>query len=116
MNVIKDDDFQIIHNQDDHVVSFAGEICLGSKEYQSIEDLLKQAASLKPETLVLDLRDLRLLNSAGNNTLIRFLIQVKDQELCSILVMGNQGFDWQRKVMRNFQRLMMGSDFSLDWY
>jgi len=115
MNTIKDDAYQIIHQQDDHVVSLSGEICLGSREYQPIEKLLYQAASQQPETLVLDLRNLRILNSAGINTLIRFLVQVKDQELCSILVMGNQAVDWQRKVMRNLQRLMAGSEFSLDW-
>jgi hypothetical protein len=115
MNEIKTEDYQIIHDQESQIITFSGVLCLGSGAYQPIDDLLSQAAAQKMDRIILDLRDLSLLNSAGINTLTRFLIRVRDQKSGSVMVRGNQAFDWQRKSLRNFQRLMGDMPFDLDW-
>ena len=115
MNEIKTEDYQIHHDAENHIVTFSGTLRLRTVAYQPITDLLNQAAALKPDSLTLDLRELALLNSAGINTLTKFLIQLRNQKTSAVLVKGNQQISWQRKSLRNLQRLMAGVKFDLDW-
>jgi hypothetical protein len=115
MNEISTADYQIFHDQESQSITLSGVLRLGSGNYQPIDDLLSRAATQEMDRLVLDLRNLSLLNSAGINTLVRFLIRVRDKKLCSVMVRGNQAFAWQRKTLRNFQRLMGDIPFDLEW-
>lgn len=115
MNEIKTETYQIHHDSDKHVITFSGVLRLQTAAYQPISDLLNQAAALEPGCLTLDLYNLKMLNSAGINTLTKFLIQLRNQKAGQIQVRGNQGVSWQRKSLRNLQRLMSGIDFDLVW-
>lgn len=88
-------------------IAFQGTLRLyGGHEYESIMDFLYTIAAHKPGTLILNLRELGFLNSAGINVLYKFVIHVRDFQASQFVVQGAQQMVWQSKLLSNFQRLM----------
>lgn len=78
----------------------------GTEEYAPILQVLTDAADAKPATLILDLRQLRFLNSSGINTLSKFVLQVRKHNASQVVIKGSSQFPWQQKSLKNFQRLL----------
>lgn len=78
----------------------------GNEDYGPILQMLTQAADAKPETLTLDVRALRFLNSSGINTLSKFILQVRKLSTSQMVIKGSRAFPWQSKSLKNFQRLL----------
>lgn len=115
MNELSTESYQILHDPENHIVRIAGSMQLQSNDTLSVEKQFIQAADAAPDTLFVDLTDLNMINCTGITSLTRFLIHVRDQRLCNVLIRGNQAYDWQRKSLRIFQRIMRDVHFSLTW-
>jgi len=89
-------------------VSCYGSLFLnGSKEYEPLLNLLKEAANQQPENLALDLRGLEFLNSSGINTIMQFVTYVGNTKSShfKFTVLVNENNLFHRKLSVNLQRL-----------
>jgi len=71
----------------------------------AIGDLLENALCTVAQELVLDFRNLQFLNSAGINTISKFIIAARCSDKVNVKVMGNEQISWQQKSLRNLQKL-----------
>ncbi|MEM7031052.1 MAG: hypothetical protein AAF629_15910 [Chloroflexota bacterium] len=100
--------------QDNHTVSYdeltqtivcSGTFRLRGSDYAPIVELLNTVADAQPELITLDVRQLQFLNSSGINVLSKFVIRVRKQASSKMLILGNAQVPWQKKSLRNLQRL-----------
>jgi len=113
---IKADKYSIVYDPDNAMVRCSGALLLnGSKEYEPILQLLNSAARQQQDLLV-DLCDLKFLNSSGINMVTRFIINVLDVEALEVnlKIKGRKQVAWQEKLLKNLQRLAPGLDTQLD--
>lgn len=107
---IKADKYSIIYNNDTATVIFKGSLLLnGSKEYEPILQLMNMAAEQQqPNTLTLDMRELKFLNSSGINMMTKFVINVCDIKALDLglAILGQKKIAWQDKLSKNLRRLM----------
>lgn len=103
---VKRDDYQIVFDEENAIVKCSGSFRLRSSEYDPIITVLNAAADADLPTLTLDLRQLRFLNSSGINTLAKFVVRLRVRNKSQPTVLGSRRFPWQRKSLRNFQRLL----------
>jgi hypothetical protein len=115
MEEIKTDDYRIAFNPETDTVDWSGTLRLREVDYRPIADLLGRAADSKAAEITVDLRELSFLNSGGINVLSRFLLQVRNNQSSALTVRANQAHAWQRKSLRNVQRLMRGVKMDLVW-
>ncbi len=103
---IKGEDFLVTFNEPKAAVEFFGTIRLrDSADYKAISDLLDAACRGVPGELVMDFRNLQFLNSAGINTISKFVIAARGMERIMLKVLGNKQIAWQQKSLRNLQKL-----------
>lgn len=103
---LKGEDYLVSFNEPKNSVEFFGTIRLrDSADYQSISELLDTAFRKASEELVLDFRNLQFLNSAGINTISKFVIIARKKENVRLKVLGNEQISWQQKSLRNLQKL-----------
>ncbi len=107
---IKADKYNVIYNSETAKMTFKGSLLLnGAKEYEPILQLLNMAAEQQqPNTLTIELRELRFLNSSGINMMTKFVINVCDIKALDlgITVVGEKKIAWQEKLLKNLRRLM----------
>jgi hypothetical protein len=103
---LKGEDFIVALNESKNAVEFFGTIRLrDSSDYKSISDLLEDAHGKAASTLILDFRNLQFLNSAGINTISKFVITARKSEKIALRVLGNEQISWQQKSLKNLQKL-----------
>ena len=56
-------------------------------------------------SMVMDFRNLQFLNSAGINTISRFVITARTANTTQLRVLGNPEISWQQKSLGNLQKL-----------
>jgi hypothetical protein len=106
--VLTGEDYSVQHNPATQSVTFSGSIRLQTMDdYAPIRKLLDDAieAAGVGATLLLDFRNLRFLNSSGINTISRFVIDARKQDIIILKVIGSQEIYWQHKSLTNLQRL-----------
>lgn len=112
---ITHEDYQVHYNEANATIICQGSFRLrGGEEYQPILDVLIRAADAKPATLILDVRELRFLNSSGINTLSKFILQVRKHKASQVVIKGSTHYPWQQKSLTNFQRLLPGLQMEVD--
>lgn len=82
----------------------------GAEEYAPIMNLLSQVAEQKLPEVTLDVSDLEFLNSSGINTLSKFVLQLRKSGDVKLTIMASDHYPWQKKSLRNFQKLLPGTD------
>ena len=103
---IKGEDYLVSFNEPKAAVEFFGTIRLrDSADYKAIGDLLETASGRASGELILDFRNLQFLNSAGINTISKFVIAARGLARMQLKVLGNQQIAWQQKSLRNLQKL-----------
>jgi hypothetical protein len=108
-------DYKIRYEEATGTVACQGSFRLhGGEEYKPILDLLISAADAMPDTLTLDVRELKFLNSSGINTLSKFIIQVRKHKVSQVVIQGSGRYPWQEKSLKNFQRLLPGLKMEID--
>ena len=102
---IQGEGYEVIYAQERDLITFRGKFRLRSHEYAAITQLLDEVAANGAEHITLDVRELRFLNSSGINTLSKFVLKVRKLDRSGILVQGSADMPWQKKSLRNLQRL-----------
>lgn len=74
----------------------------------SLVELFEIVLNEHPSKIIVDLRELELLNSAGINALSKFVIKARDKQVNILIVQVTEQFFWQNKILRNLQKLMPG--------
>ena len=110
---IKQEDYEVSYDSESHTIVCQGTFRLRGTEYTPITEKLNDIATEQPEKIILNLRDLKFLNSSGINMLSKFIIRVRNTKVSHIIVQGNETFPWQRKSLKNLQRLM--PQLQLEW-
>lgn len=113
---IKTEEYRVVSLTDYQTIRiiFEGELRLPSiDEYEPIAELLNQIVIAAPSQLILDLRQLRSLNSSGIIVLATFVIDIGEQEAIHMTVQGSPEIIWQVKALKNFRRLM--PQLQLEW-
>jgi anti-anti-sigma factor len=107
VQVIKDEDYIIEYFSESETVKFKGILSLsGPIDYEPIAELLEDAVTHKPPKLILDLKELEFLNSAGISMLSKFIIKMRKEVNVQIIVMGSKDILWQGKSLKNLQRFL----------
>ncbi len=106
MKTLQAGDAEITFDNTASLLTFKGSMRLANmKEYDIVADFLKDACAHCPEKLILNLEQLKFLNSSGITTLSLFILNCKKMSNPQITVQGNNNVSWQQKSISNFQKL-----------
>lgn len=111
---VSGDGYHVSYEQEAALVSCSGSFRLRGEEYAPIVELLNDVADSKPELLTMDMRELRFLNSSGINTLSRFILRVRKLDHSAMKILATDEFPWQRKSLKNLQRLLPGLQVEIE--
>ena len=105
---ISQEKYKVTYQENDHCICFEGSIRLhgGESDYQEIVQLLNQIADAEPPIVTINLEELQFLNSLGISLLSKFVINVRKRKTMQMIVRANEDIPWQRKSLKNLQRLM----------
>lgn len=105
---IKGEEYRVAYEPALATVTCEGSFRLRGSEYTPIAKLLDEVVNGRPPTITLNVRELRFLNSSGINMLSKFVIKVRKQKQSGskVIVQGRREYPWQRKSLKNLQRLM----------
>jgi len=103
---IQHDDYQVLFNSDENTVLCSGSFRLTGSEYGPIMEILNTVADDQPEFLIMDLTALKFLNSSGINTLCKFVMRLRKNNINKVNVIGSNEFAWQKKSLANFKKLL----------
>lgn len=78
----------------------------GAENYAEIAQVFNAAVEDEPQTLTLDITQLRFLNSSGINVFFKFLIALKKKKCTQLTIKGTTEFFWQKKTLLNFQKIL----------
>ena len=113
MNVIDQSEYQVHYDPATRTISWRGSFRLRGPEYEPISDLLHEAAEAGHGTLTLDVRSLHFLNSAGINTLYKFVFDLREVPGSHLLVKASENIPWQQKSLNNLQRILPDAQLEL---
>jgi hypothetical protein len=103
---LKGEDYVITYNESRGAVEFFGTLRLrDSADYKPLTEMLVTAHRNAKDAMILDFRNLQFLNSAGINTISRFVITARTASTTQLRVMGNTEISWQQKSLGNLQKL-----------
>ncbi len=115
MKDIKTEDYSICYNPVTATVTCQGSLRLsGMEEYEPFVQLLDDVADSEPPKIILDLRELKFLNSSGINVLSKFVLKVRQKKTIQMVVQGSKTIPWQGKSLKNLQRLMPSLQLELE--
>jgi len=100
------DDYQIRVDSKNNTVICSGTYRLTGSEYAAITDILNTVADDTPEFLIINLTELKFLNSSGINTLCKFIMRLRKNNVMQVRVIGNNEYAWQQKSLSNFKKLL----------
>jgi len=88
-----------------NTVHIEGSLRLSSDQYKPIAKLLNDAIEIcAGKTIVLNLCELKFLNSSGINTLYKFAIALRKKDDTALEVRGSNAVLWQSKSLSNIKR------------
>jgi hypothetical protein len=103
---LRGEDYVISYSESNNAVEFFGTLRLrDSADYKPLTDMLETAHRNAKDSLMLDFRNLQFLNSAGINTISRFVITARTRDTAQLRVLGNNEISWQQKSLLNLQKL-----------
>ncbi|MDM8561004.1 hypothetical protein [Candidatus Parabeggiatoa sp. HSG14] len=103
---ITTEDYSIKYDAETATIHCQGIIRLNGKEYEPIMQLLDQVATLEPTLITINLKELKALNSSGVTLLGKFVFAINRKKDIQMIMQGSQQIAWQKKSVKNFQRLM----------
>jgi hypothetical protein len=114
-NLIADEGFKILFQPETHSLKFEGTLRLNDrdKSYESLVELLDGVANSSCDKIILDLQELRFLNSLGIGVISKFVIHVRNRSESQLMVVGSRQVAWQSKLLRNLIRLMPSLESNL---
>jgi hypothetical protein len=107
MKKVSGENYEIIYSEGTSTITFQGSLrLLGTSSYAPIIELLDELIAAAPKKIIIQLHELKFLNSSGINTLSKFVIKVRNLKTTAIVVQGTEKFPWQNKSLQNLKRLM----------
>lgn len=103
---IKQENYHVYYDDASKSLFCKGSFRLQGPEYQPILDLMNSVADTAPQPLTVDLRELAFLNSSGINTLAKFVLHLRKNDVSAVKVQGSNKYPWQEKSLKNLQRLL----------
>ena len=103
---IQTQDYRIWYDEDTYTITCSGTLRLPGRDYAPVVTLLNRVVDSKPEMIILNLHDLKFLNSFGINVICQFVIRVHKLGVSQLTIDGTQQYPWQRKSLRILPRLM----------
>jgi hypothetical protein len=111
---VKSEDYHVWYEPKSTSIYCQGSLRLaGTEEYAPIVDILESVLNQTTTHINLNLCQLEFLNSSGINVLSKFVIKVRQKDGMQITVQGAEDIPWQRKSLKNLQRLM--PSLKLEW-
>jgi len=111
MTEIVDENYRISYDADSATVICKGYFRLrGAEEYAPMMELLNSVADLGLSELSMDVSGLEFLNSSGINTLSKFVLKLRKVGSVKLTILASEDYPWQKKSLRNFQKLLPGTD------
>lgn len=111
---INGEEYTVQYDSATATIVFQGCLSLtGIEDFAPISDLLEATLDNAAPKLILDLRQLEFLNSSGISVLSRFVIKARNQSLTTLIVQGSDNIIWQKRSLKNLQRLMPAME--LEW-
>lgn len=108
---IIDNNYSISYNADTATITCNGYFRLrGAAEYAPMMNLLNDVADQGLSELHMDVSGLEFLNSSGINTLSKFVLRLRKSGPVKLNILASDEFPWQKKSLRNFQKLLPGTD------
>jgi hypothetical protein len=108
------EEYVIRYDASTSTIFFEGSLSLPSiEDFEPVINLLNTALDSAPSKLTLNLCQLEFLNSSGISILSRFVIKVRGQSETALLLKGSESVIWQKRSLRNLQRLMPALE--LEW-
>ena len=115
MMKLKDGDYSLAFDENASTIVFQGSSRLSNlSEYEEIKNFLFDAAKKVMGVLVLDLRELRFLNSSGITTLSMFVIQLRKEQRIKLQVLGSKSISWQERSIHNLKKLWADVEINVD--
>lgn len=97
-----------------NTVHLEGSLRLSSDQYKPIATFLNDAlAECAGKTIVLNLCELKFLNSSGINTLYKFAIALRKNDATGLEVRGSKSVLWQSKSLSNIKRFYPESTLTM---
>ena len=106
---IQTEAYQVTYDPNTTIITYSGSFRLHTPEYTQIIDAIK-AASTEADSLTLDIRELRFLNSSGINMLYKLVTYARDHKEGQLVIRGSQQIPWQKKTLKNFLKMLPGLD------
>ena len=104
---IETEHYSLIYDEITQVITCEGSLRLnGSEEYVLIMKALNNVVEQEPSEVILNLEKLKFLNSSGISMLSKFIINVRKKKNIHMIVLGSNDIPWQKKSLKNLQRLM----------
>ncbi|QQE67185.1 hypothetical protein GFS31_38970 [Leptolyngbya sp. BL0902] len=111
---IQGDEYNVRYDAATSTVFFEGSLSLpGLEDFTPVINLLNAVLDSAPPRLILNLRQLEFLNSSGISILSRFVIKARGQSETTLMLHGSETIIWQKRSLRNLQRLM--PSIELEW-
>jgi hypothetical protein len=103
---LRGEDYVITYVVSSNAVEFFGTLRLrDSADYRPLTEMLETAHRDAKDSMIMDFRNLQFLNSAGINTISRFVITARTANTTQLRVLGNPEISWQQKSLGNLQKL-----------
>lgn len=118
MRVSEGENYQVQWDEQTATVVFAGSLRLsGPDAYGEIRQILEallereskngsEGSAQESPVITLDLRKLKFLNSSGISMISKYVISVRQQDDVNLTVLASDTIPWQKKSLKNLQRLM----------
>ena len=111
---IQGEEYSVCYDVATSTIRFEGSLSLpGLEDFSPVINLLNTALDSAPPKLILNLRKLEFLNSSGISILSRFVIKARSQSETMLVLHGSEAIIWQKRSLRNLQRLMPAIE--LEW-
>jgi hypothetical protein len=111
---IRGETYRVIYDPMASIVVFEGVMrLLGLKDYERVKQLTDDVVAAAPDSLTLDLRALRFVNSLGIYLLMGFILSLRDKTRSRVIVQGLEGNYWQKRTFQDLRRLM--PRIELEW-
>jgi hypothetical protein len=111
---IQTEKYQVTYDPPSATMTCKGSFRLHTPEYNEILSEMNQSADTAEDTLILDIRELRFLNSSGINWLYKFVRHVRDRQAGQLTVLGSRRVPWQMKTLRNLEKLWPGLQLEME--
>ena len=111
---IKGSNYRVAYAPETATITCQGELELQQAGYSPIIQLFNEVVDQKPETITLQLLELKYLNSSGINALCKLVIKVRSQKTSQMVVRGTRQFPWQTRSLKNLQRWMPGLKLEIE--